>query len=95
VNQYISVVGEAPDNMLLVISKGGLSTNEIFSFKYRVRSKIGWSVDYSPVLSARTATKPLIVSGIAFSIVDYLNVRVGWNLPYNGGTTVTSYTILF
>lgn len=94
-NQYISVIGEAPDNLERVITRGGLTTDVIFKFKYRVRSKYGWSDDFSPVLSARTATIPEQVSGITFSIIDSLNVRFGWDQPYNGGSPVTSYTILF
>jgi hypothetical protein len=66
IQSYISVIGEAPDSTLRVISKGGLSTDVIYKFKYRIKSKIGWSEDYSPVLSARTATLPQIVSGITF-----------------------------
>jgi len=46
---------------LRVISKGGLTTDVIYKFKYRVKSKIGWSEDFSPVLAARTATRPSLV----------------------------------
>jgi hypothetical protein len=89
------VIGLNPDNNLRVISKGGLTTDVIYKFKYRVKSKIGWSEDFSPVLAARTATRPSLVLGINFQIVDLLNVRVGWDQPYNGGSPLTSYTVLF
>ena len=32
---------------------------------------------------------------MSFSIVDLLKVRVGWEQPYNGGSPVTAYQILF
>jgi hypothetical protein len=93
---YISIVGEAPVNLLREITRGGLTTNVIFKFKYRIKSKYGWSEDFSPVLEARTATIPSALTvSISFSIIDLLNVRVGWQKPYNGGSPVTSYTILF
>ena len=92
---YISIVGEAPENLLRTITKGGLQTNVVFKFKYRVKSKYGWSKDFSPVLEARTATLPAAVTALSFSIVDLLNVRVGWSQPYNGGSPIMSYTILF
>lgn len=40
---YISIVGEAPVNLLREIKRGGLTTNVIFKFKYRIKSKYGWS----------------------------------------------------
>lgn len=75
---YITVVGEAPHNLERVISKGGLETDIVYTFRYRVRNKYGWSDDFSPTLSARTATIPEQVTGLAFKIVDLLNVRFSW-----------------
>jgi hypothetical protein len=92
---YISIVGEAPDSLERAITKGGLATDVVFKFKYRIKSKYGWSEDFSPILEARTATIPSTVASLSFSIVDLLNVRIGWTQPYNGGSPVTSYTILF
>jgi hypothetical protein len=40
---YISVVGEAPNNLLRIVTKGGLQTDVVYSFRYRVKSKYGWS----------------------------------------------------
>lgn len=63
-------MGEAPDNLMLVITKGGLSTNVQYQFRYRVRNKFGWSSGYSPLLTAITATKPSMVTPPTFSIVN-------------------------
>jgi hypothetical protein len=60
-NNYISIVGEAPDNLQRTITKGGLTTDVDFKFRYRVRSKYGWSQGYSFILTSRTATIPSIV----------------------------------
>jgi hypothetical protein len=40
---FLSVIGLNPDNLLTVVSKGGLNTNVVYEFKYRVRNKHGWS----------------------------------------------------
>lgn len=77
------------------ITKGGLTTDVVYKFKYRVRNKYGWSEGFSPELSARTATLPDQVTGLSFQIVDLLNVRFSWDQPYNGGSPIISYTILF
>jgi hypothetical protein len=61
---------------MLVITKGGLSTNVQYQFRYRVRNKFGWSNGYSPLLTAITATKPNMVAQPTFSIVNQLNVRI-------------------
>jgi hypothetical protein len=45
---YISIVGEAPDSLDRIILKGGLSTDILYKFRYRVRSKYGWSEGFSP-----------------------------------------------
>lgn len=78
-DNYISIVGEAPDSLEREITRGGLSTDVVYQFKYRIRSKYGWSEGFSPDLSARTATIPSVVPALSFSIVDLLNVRVGWD----------------
>lgn len=55
---FISVIGEVPDSLLRTISKGGLTTNIVYSFRYRVRNKYGWSSGFSPVVKLRAATIP-------------------------------------
>jgi len=75
---YVSIIGEAPDSLQLVIVKGGLQTDVVYKFMYRIKSIYGWSSGYSPTMSAITATLPLIVSSISFSIIDLLNIRVEW-----------------
>lgn len=93
---FISIVGEAPDSLEREILKGGLSTDILYKFRYRTRSKYGWSEGFSPELSSRTATMPSSVPNtLSFSVIDELIVRIGWDQPYNGGSPVLSYTILF
>jgi hypothetical protein len=93
--EYISIIGEAPDNLERVITRGGLTTDLVYKFKYRVRNKYGWSEGFSPELAERTATIPDQVTGLEFQIYNLLNVRFSWDAPYHGGSPVTSYTILF
>ena len=67
---FQTIVGEAPDNLMLVITKGGLSTNVFYQFRYRVRNKFGWSNGYSPLLTAITASIPSMVAPPTFSIIN-------------------------
>lgn len=55
-NLFTTIVGEAPDNLMLIVTKGGLSTDVQYQFRYRVRNKYGWSNGFSPLLTAITAT---------------------------------------
>lgn len=80
---------------MLVITQGGLSTNVVYQFRYRVLNKFGWCIGYSPLLTAITATIPSTVSPPSFSIVNQLNVRIQWTQPYDGGSSITSYSIIF
>jgi hypothetical protein len=80
---------------MLVITKGGLSTNVVYQFRYRVRNKFGWSNLYSPLLTAITATIPSMVEAPTFTIVNELNVRIQWVKPYDGGSQIKSYTLVF
>lgn len=63
---YTSIIGENPNNLLLTITKGGLNTNTLYKFKYRVRNKFGWSKDYSPYVEIRTATLPSKITTVTF-----------------------------
>ena len=57
-SNFISLIGEVPDSLLRTISKGGLTTNIVYSFRYRVRNKYGWSSGFSPQINVRAATIP-------------------------------------
>ena len=92
---YISITGENPNNLLFVVTKGGLNTNIVYKFKYRVRNKFGWSLDYSPDMSIRTATFPSKIATVSFQLVDQTKVRVSWLPPYNGGSPISEYYIEF
>ena len=67
---YASIIGENPNNLLLTITKGGLNTNTVYKFKYRVSNKFGWSSDYSPYVEIRTATFPSLITTVTFQVVD-------------------------
>lgn len=92
---FASIVGEAPNNLLLTITKGGLNTNTLYKFKYRIRNKFGWSADYSPYIEIRTATYPSKITTVSFLVVDQTKVRVSWLPPYNGGSPILEYSIEF
>lgn len=54
---FVSLIGESPYSTATSYSKGGLTTDTLYQFKYRVYNKYGWS-DYSDVLTVRAATEP-------------------------------------
>ena len=92
---FISIIGENPNNLLRTITKGGLNSNTLYRFKYRVRNKFGWSADFSPDIEIRTATFPSKITTISFLMVDQTKVRVSWLPPYNGGSPISEYKIEF
>jgi len=93
---YVSLIGENPNSLILTFTKGGLIPDIIYSFRYRVKNKYGWNSDsYSPLLHARAAGLPSKVINVQFQIVDSVNVKVFWPLPYTGGTAITAYTVEF
>ena len=63
---FTSIVGENPYNLIRQVTKGGLNTNLLYRFKYRVRNKFGWSAGYSPYIEVRTATKPSKITSVSF-----------------------------
>lgn len=75
---FETIVGENPFSLMLVVSKTDLATNAVYLFRYRIKNKYGWSEEFSPILSARTATNPSIVPSLSFSIIEMLSVRIGW-----------------
>lgn len=100
-SEFISIVGAETNNLQRLISQGNLQTDMVYIFRYRVKTKYGWSDSFSPELSGRTATTPSMIQQMTFQIIDQLNtlnqvnVRLEWVQPYNGGSVVTSYRIQF
>lgn len=60
-----------------------------------MRNKYGWSDGYSPEIQVRAATIPSQVPATSFEINGETKVRVGWTEPYNGGSPITSFSVLF
>jgi hypothetical protein len=87
-------VGETPSSLLTTYTKNGLTTGVIYSFRYRLKNKFGWS-PFSDTDSFRAATLPSAPSAPLVSVVSNTNVRVIWSKPYNGGDSISAYSILF
>jgi hypothetical protein len=71
---YVSLIGENPNSLTLTFTKGGLTNDVIYSFRYRVKNIYGWNLGYSPVLQARAAGLPSKVTGVQFNLVNMTNV---------------------
>jgi hypothetical protein len=91
-NQYVPMVGFYDDNLNLSIEFTQLTKGLYYRFRYRVKNIYGWS-DYSDIviqIAARTPDVPVapVTSNTQTS------VTITWEIPYNGGTPVTSYSLL-
>lgn len=71
----------------------GLTNDLIYAFKVRTRNVVGWS-EYSSEVSIRAAAVPATPVAPETAI-NGDSVTVTWNAPYNGGSELTSYTIVF
>jgi hypothetical protein len=72
----------------------GLATNTIYTFRYRVLNKHGWS-SFSSHKQILTATVPAVMTNlvIEYSSAVPTNIEVTWAAPYNGGNPITSYQV--
>ena len=97
-SDFISLVGEVPaaNSATLSVPLGGLTTNTIYTFRYRVKNKHGWSA-FSSRLQALTATAPdaMLPPTISYSVSTPTSVTVTWAAPYSGGNPISAYRILF
>lgn len=62
---FVSVIGETPNSMILTFTKGGLTPDVIYSFRYRIKNKYGWNEGgYSPILQALAASLPSKITSL-------------------------------
>lgn len=54
---FLSLMGEATNNIQLIYTATDLTAGDSYSFRYRVRNIFGWS-PYSDVISVLAATIP-------------------------------------
>lgn len=93
---FVSLIGEVPDNNLAqrVLSLSGLSANTVFTFRYRVKNKHGWS-GFSPTTAILTAVAPSAMTAPSVSYATSpTSITVSWTAPYTGGSPITAFTIL-
>jgi hypothetical protein len=79
----------------LALSLSGLVPNTVYTFRYRVKNKHGWS-GFSSLLGILTATEPAAMSAptVSYSSSSPTSIRVAWNAPYSGGSPITAYEVL-
>jgi hypothetical protein len=94
---FLSLVGEVPDNNIATreLTLSGLATDTVYSFRYRVRNKHGWS-DFSDITGILTATAPAGMAAPSFSIENGSpkSVTLAWAAPFDGGDAIKRYKIL-
>jgi len=70
----------------------GLFSGSVYTFKVRARNSVGYS-DFSNEFSQLTAQIPDVPAAPTTTISNLWDVVVDWTAPYNGGSSITSYTI--
>lgn len=94
---FVSLIGEVPasNTAQTALSLSGLVPNTIYTFRYRVKNKHGWS-GFSPLLLILTATEPAVMAPptLSYSATSPTSVTVAWSAPYSGGSPITAYTLL-
>ena len=90
------------DSSYVVIASGvsvtsytasSLIADAIYSFKIEARNVIGYST-FSQETSLRSAAKPSTPVAPASSVISNTGVTIVWSAPFNGGSAITSYTIM-
>jgi len=71
----------------------GLVANSVYYFKVEARNALGYS-DFSTEISVRAAAKPDPPAAPVTTVVSNTSVVITWAAPFNGGSPLTSYTIL-
>ena len=90
---FTSLTGFSTNQLSTIYTVTGLIEGFTYRFRHRVLNAFGWS-GYSSVVSGIAAVAPQqpiapVVSNIGTSI------EVQWIEPYDGGKTITSYTVEF
>jgi hypothetical protein len=65
----------------------------MYNFKIEARTLVGFS-EYSTEITIRAAAKPNTPAEPVTTVVSNTNVVITWAAPFNGGSPITSYTIL-
>jgi hypothetical protein len=55
---FSALVGDGPASTATSYTKTGLTTGEMYRFRYIVSNEVGWSSDYSPILTTYAAVAP-------------------------------------
>lgn len=95
-SDFVSLIGEVPatNTAQRSLSMSGLVANTIYTFRYRVANKHGWSA-WSPSLKALTATAPEAMVAPTVSLApNPTEIRIEWIQPATGGTPITAYEVV-
>ena len=72
--------------------KSGLTTGEIYSFHYIVSNEVGWSSDYSHILTTYSTVALGLITAPT-TIIDGLGVCFSLTAPTTRGLTITGYKL--
>lgn len=90
---FTSLTGESPDSLTWQFMKGGLITDQTYTFRYWVWNIHGWS-PFSSTVTILCSTKPAQpISAPSVSIQDNVNVLITWLKPDDGGNYISAYKI--
>ncbi len=71
----------------------GLSPDVLYTFKVESRNLVTYS-GYSLEITIRAAAKPTVPIAPTTSVNTNISVNISWTAPFDGGSSLTAYTIL-
>ncbi len=74
-------------------TSNALVANSVYTFKVEARNALGYS-DFSSEVVIRAAAKPDTPAVPVTTVVSNTDAVITWVAPFNGGSPITSYTIL-
>ena len=87
---YVLSTGNALTHEVLT----GLDVGNLYDFKVRAKNDVGLS-SFSPesqFMAAKVPSKPATPTKAS---ADRTSIQINWSAPYNGGTPITAYRIMW
>lgn len=89
---FSALVGDGPASTATSYTETGLTTGNMYRFRYIVSNEVGWSSDYSPILTTYAAVAPGLIAAPTTAISG-LDVLFSWTAPTTGGLAITGYNV--
>ena len=91
---WITLGGSSPSSLITMYTVTGLTNGQSYYARYRAQNIQGWG-PYSDSSSLLVAEVPAKISPAATTANSGTDITIIWTQPTNGGSTITSYAVLF